>query len=63
MIVRTICEALDLDPKHKSTPQSRVLEGNAGVINFSKLNSPQMTPGYKHYSIKYNYFREQIRTS
>lgn len=62
-IVRTICEALDLDQKLKSKLKNKVWEDNASALTLVKLELSCMSPISGHYSIKHHWLREQIRTS
>lgn len=62
-IVRTFCEALDLDTTRKSTLKSKVWEDNTSALIIEKIEPPCMTPGSKRNTTKYHWFREQIITS
>ena len=60
-IVKTIMEAVGLDPDLKSTMKSEVWEDNAGALILAKLEPPRMTLRSKHYALKYHWFRFQIK--
>ena len=42
--------------------KSKVWEENAGALILAKLEPPRMTPRSKHYSIKYHWFRDFIKS-
>ena len=60
-IVKTIMEAVGIDPDLKSTMKSEVWEDNAGALILAKLEPPRMTLRSKHYALKYHWFRYKIK--
>ena len=61
-IVKDVCVGLRLEDDLTATINSNVWEDNAGALGLARLEPPRMTPRSKHYSLKYHWFREYIRT-
>ena len=60
-IVKTVIEAVGLDPEIQSTLKSEVWEDNAGALILAKLEPPRMTLRSKHYALKYHWFRYKVK--
>lgn len=61
-IVIAVCEGLELDSDLISSINSDVWEDNAGALTLARLEPPRMTQRSKHYSIKYHWFREFVKS-
>ena len=62
-IVKTIMEAVGLDPDLKSTMKSEVWGDNRRALILAKLEPHRMMLCSKHYALKYNCFRYTIKES
>jgi hypothetical protein len=59
-ITQEICSALLLNPPDTAQMHIKIHEGNVGALILGQLEPRRMTPGSKHYAVKYHWFRKHL---
>ena len=59
-LIRELSAAVGLDDSFVSNIHCKVHEDNIGALTLGRMKPRRMTPHYKHYVIKYQWFREKV---
>jgi hypothetical protein len=61
MWVAEILETIKAPNEKLSTIHSTVWEDNTPALTLTNAELPRMTPGSKHFNVKYHWFREHVK--